>query len=57
MTRTGRKFWALDYKEWVTVLRVERRGTSTGRYSTFTVQRENGEITKNYPAYLLKVSP
>jgi hypothetical protein len=47
MKRIGCKFWALDYREFVTVLSIERRGR-------YTIQRVNGSRTFNYPSYLLK---
>lgn len=54
MTRVGRRFWALDYKEWVTVVAIERRGR------TYTVRRDEQPerpVTYNYPAYLLVSKP
>lgn len=48
MKRIGQKFWALDYREFVTVLKIEKRG------ERYLVRRPNGEVTSNYPGYLLK---
>lgn len=51
MKRVGRRFFALDYNEIVTVIAIERRG------QRYTIQRPNGARTYNYPAYLLRRVP
>lgn len=53
MSRAKRTAYAKDYREPVTILKVERQPRCDDA-GTYTVQRSNGAITTNYPGYLLK---
>jgi hypothetical protein len=55
MIRKGSVRWALDYREFVRVIKVEipQSGERAGRY---TVQRPSGARTFNFPGYLLRAS-
>lgn len=52
--KVGDTAYALDYREHVTIVAVERRPNATREFKgTFTVRRSNGATTSNYPGYLL----
>ncbi len=43
-----RTLYALDYREFVRVVKCEKRG------ERYTIRRANGAVCFNYPAYLLR---
>lgn len=50
----GNIYWAIDYKELVEIVAIEREARrNTDDHSTCLIRRANGEETSNYPAYLL----
>ncbi len=53
--KKGDKVWCLDYKEWATIFKVEKKpNPKRDDKGRFALKRASGHITFNYPGYLLQ---